>query len=69
MHYYALQEVALQGSIATLTYVLVTLTNNRCKLATDIDGYSNPYLCLYKLQPNGFYSSLLRIVWIVATLT
>jgi hypothetical protein len=44
---YVLPEVALQGSIATLIYVLVTLTNNRCKLATDIDGYCNAYMCLY----------------------
>jgi len=46
MHYFTLPEVALQGSIATLTYVLVTLTNNRCKLATDSDGYYNAYMCV-----------------------
>jgi hypothetical protein len=30
--------VALQGSIATFIYVLVTYTNNRCKVATHNDG-------------------------------
>jgi hypothetical protein len=30
-------KVALQGSIATLIYALVTSTNKRCKVATDID--------------------------------
>jgi hypothetical protein len=35
--YYALPEVALQGSITTLRYALVIPTNNHCKVATDID--------------------------------
>jgi hypothetical protein len=35
---YALLKVALQGSIATLTYALVIPTNNRCKVATHING-------------------------------
>jgi len=33
-----LPKVALQGSIATLIYVLVTRTNNRCKVATHNGG-------------------------------
>jgi hypothetical protein len=33
-----LPKVALQGSIATLIYPLVTYTNNCCKVATHKDG-------------------------------
>ena len=33
-----LSKVALQGSIATLIYVLITRTNNRCKVATHNGG-------------------------------
>jgi hypothetical protein len=32
-----LPKVALQGSIATLLYLLVTHNNNRCKVATNKD--------------------------------
>jgi hypothetical protein len=35
---YALLKVALQGSIATLVYMLVTHSNNHCKVATHNDG-------------------------------
>ena len=68
MHYYALPKVALQGSIAMLTYMLVTLTNNRCKVVTDIDGCGNAYMCLYRLQANGFYIHCYVQIWTVATL-
>jgi hypothetical protein len=35
---YALLKVALQGSIATLVYMLVIHSNNHCKVATHNDG-------------------------------
>ena len=35
--YYVFLKVALQGSIATLIYALVTSTNKHCKVATNID--------------------------------
>ena len=35
--YYVFLKVALQGSIATLIYALVTSTNKCSKVATDID--------------------------------
>jgi len=40
-----LPKVALQGSIATIIYPLVTHTNNRCKVATHKMGYGNAYMC------------------------
>jgi hypothetical protein len=52
---YALPKVALQGSIATLIYVLVTHTNNRCKVATHNGVYGNAYMCLYNPWANYFY--------------
>jgi hypothetical protein len=55
---YALLKVALQGFIATLIYVLVTPTNKCCKVATDMIGCSNAYMCLYRQRTNYFYSSL-----------
>jgi len=45
---YVLPKMALQVSIATLIYVLVTHTNNRCKVAMHNDVSGNAYMCLYK---------------------
>jgi hypothetical protein len=55
--YYTLPEMALQGFAATLIYALITPSNNRCKFATDIIGYGNTYMCLYKSWTKDCYSS------------
>jgi hypothetical protein len=52
--------VALQGSIATLIYVLVTYTNIRCKVATHNDGLWQRLYVFVQIMGD-------RLHWFVAT--
>jgi hypothetical protein len=57
--YYVFLKVALQRSIATLIYVLVTPTNKRCKVAMDIDRL---WQHLYAFVPTTDKLLLLTII-------